>query len=156
MMRACTLWNPWAWAVISAGKDVENRPRSLGYVGEVAIHVGLNWDVSRVKEDLLYVSDAMKACGHPSGGVVRDNPITMGAMLHRQRGHVIGVVEIVRWLPLHRVSSPWAFGPWCAVLRNPRPITEPIRVRGYQGVWTLSDDVERRVREQLEAPSGRT
>ena len=44
-MRALTVRQPWAWAIIHGGKDVENRVRSLGpYRGPVAIHAGLALD----------------------------------------------------------------------------------------------------------------
>ena len=40
-MRALTVRQPAAWAIIYAGKDVENRTRSLGpYRGPVAIVAG--------------------------------------------------------------------------------------------------------------------
>jgi hypothetical protein len=38
-MRVLTVRQPWAWAILHGGKDVENRVRSLGpYRGPVAIH----------------------------------------------------------------------------------------------------------------------
>ena len=40
-MRVLTVRQPWAWAIIHGGKDVENRTRNLAgaYRGPVAIHV---------------------------------------------------------------------------------------------------------------------
>lgn len=45
-MRILTVRQPWAWAIIHAGKNVENRPRNIagGYRGPVAIHAGLTYD----------------------------------------------------------------------------------------------------------------
>ena len=44
-LRVLTVRQPWAWAIIHGGKDVENRVRSLGpYRGPVAIHAGLALD----------------------------------------------------------------------------------------------------------------
>ena len=42
-MRILTVRQPWAWAIIHAGKDVENRSRNIAgyYRGPVAIHAGL-------------------------------------------------------------------------------------------------------------------
>lgn len=45
-MRILTVRQPWAWAIIHGGKDVENRPRNIagGYRGPVAIHAGRTYD----------------------------------------------------------------------------------------------------------------
>ena len=42
-MRVLTVRQPWAWAIIHGGKDVENRVRNIAgsYRGLVAIHAGL-------------------------------------------------------------------------------------------------------------------
>jgi hypothetical protein len=42
-MRALTVRQPWAWAIVHGGKDVENRTRNLAgsYRGPVAIHAAL-------------------------------------------------------------------------------------------------------------------
>lgn len=42
-MRILTVRQPWVWAIIHGGKDVENRVRNIAgsYRGPVAIHVAL-------------------------------------------------------------------------------------------------------------------
>lgn len=42
-MRILTVRQPWAWAIIHGGKDVENRVRNIAgdYRGPIAIHSGL-------------------------------------------------------------------------------------------------------------------
>lgn len=37
-MKALSVRQPWAWAIIHAGKDIENRSRITRYRGLVAIH----------------------------------------------------------------------------------------------------------------------
>ena len=39
-MRILTVRQPWAWAIIHGGKDVENRVRNIAgdYHGPIAIH----------------------------------------------------------------------------------------------------------------------
>ena len=51
-MKAITIWQPWAWAIAHAGKDVENRtwmpPKSS--IGEqIAIHAGKRFDDDAVE-----------------------------------------------------------------------------------------------------------
>ena len=46
-MKALTVKQPWAWAIIHGGKDVENRSwmPNLGPRGmRIAIHAGKGWD----------------------------------------------------------------------------------------------------------------
>lgn len=38
-----TVKQPWAWAIIHAGKDVENRSRPLNYRGQLLIQAGKNY-----------------------------------------------------------------------------------------------------------------
>ena len=37
-MKALSLWQPWAWLIFNAGKDVENRGWSTSYRGPLLIH----------------------------------------------------------------------------------------------------------------------
>jgi hypothetical protein len=39
---ALTMHQPWAWAAIYGGKDVENRRRRTAYRGPLLIHAGQN------------------------------------------------------------------------------------------------------------------
>src|SRR5690349_14904511 len=42
-MKALTVQQPWAWAIIHGGKDVENRTQAWTYRGPLAIHAGQRW-----------------------------------------------------------------------------------------------------------------
>lgn len=70
-------------------------------------------------------------------------------------GAILGTVEVWGcvqfsgrpWVANHRclepgdpehdalVGNPWASGPYCWLLRNPRPFAAPIPARGRQGLW---------------------
>ena len=54
-MKALTIRQPWAWAVIHAGKTVENRSRNItgDYRGPVAIHAGLKIDEAGQHDQLI-------------------------------------------------------------------------------------------------------
>lgn len=157
MMKAITRWQPWAFAVIYLGKGdggVENRPRSLGHVGEVAVHVGLNWDEERVRRDMTRVCTAIRrsrrrGCSWPVGV-----PLTID-VLRAQLGAIIGAVEIVEWARRY-LDNPWRMpeDKWCALLRGPQPIARPVpeRTAFHRGIWTVPPDVERQVRAQLGDP----
>lgn len=40
-MKALTVRQPWAWAIIHAGKNIENRSRKTNFRGRFLIHAGL-------------------------------------------------------------------------------------------------------------------
>ena len=148
-MRAITVRQPWAWAIMHGGKDVENRSRNIAgaYRGPVAIHAGL----------APFEQDNMASRAHrlAHGGEV-DTRIVFGA--------IVGVVDLVDAHPSQRDEnawtngdvdifpcSPWAewHGPYHLVLTNPCPLRTPIPVRGRLGLWTLPDDVAAQVEEAL-------
>ena len=43
-MKAISIRQPWAWAILHAGKDIENRPWNTDYRGELLIHAGKTFD----------------------------------------------------------------------------------------------------------------
>lgn len=80
-MRILTVRQPYAWAIIHGGKDVENRVRNVagGYRGPVAIHAGRSWADDR---------DGAKAlCDRLTPESTWDMPL--------HRGAIIGVVDLV-------------------------------------------------------------
>src|SRR5262249_55417155 len=69
---------------------------------------------------------------------------------------IIGVVEVVDCVRLAAVrDNPWADGPWCWLLANPRPLAAPVFCRGFQKLWTPSRRLPGHVQDQL-APGRRT
>ena len=56
-MKALTVRQPWAWAIIHAGKDIENRTRNIAgdYRGPLAIHSS-----GRKSDDPQYVAQALE------------------------------------------------------------------------------------------------
>ena len=148
-MRAITVRQPWAWAIIHGGKDVENRSRNIagGYRGPVAIHAGkvqaeygypaLRRILGLDTEDLWAVAESCAASlGHIIGVVD-----LVG--VHESRmsgcGTQQGTAELGELIPL---CSAWAM-PWDhhLVLANPRPLATPIPCRGRLGLWTVPDDI---------------
>lgn len=158
-MHAITVRQPWAWAIINGGKDVENRTRNIvgAYRGLVAVHAAKDFaeneaaawaEVCRAHREATH--------GHMLPAFPEAQP---GASV---RGRVIGVAEIVDvhtadddlYAECHgqapACDSPWAMaGHTHIVLANPRPLARAVPARGFLGLWTLPDDVEAAVLEQL-------
>lgn len=124
-MKALTLSQPWAWAIIYGGKDIENRTWRTRYRGPLAINAGM----ARGRNITL-----------PS--CVPKPPEELG------RGAIIGVVDLVD--VVEHSQSKWFGGPYGWVLRSPRPLTKPIPCRGRLGVWKLSPEQLRLIQRRLE------
>jgi hypothetical protein len=65
-------------------------------------------------------------------------------------GAVIGQVELVDCVSRGQgqlftdprlIDNPWATGPVCWILENARPVTQPVRCPGRQGLWEIDESV---------------
>ncbi len=103
IMKALSIQQPWAWAIIHAGKDIENRSWSTNFRGRVLIHTGKVYDDRAI--------ECIEFCYLNPGEVPRD-----GLMV----GGIIGSVEIVDCVTAS--TSPWFIGKYGFVLKNPLPL----------------------------------
>jgi hypothetical protein len=173
-MRALTVQQPWAWAIVHGGKDVENRTQAWGYRGPLAIHAGQRWSERGGRSGLIW--DALRdRFGWPTGPESARRDRRPGFEVIRPIGAIIGVVDLV---DVHLAQGEThAFGdtyaaaccdsPWAEqsydehggrtrrdvvhlVLESPRPLEVPIPCRGALGLWTVPAGVEDQVQAQLE------
>lgn len=122
--RALSIRQPWAWAIINAGKDIENRDWSTRFRGPVCIHAAKGVTRNEYEDAANYIG---RATAWKS--LVPD--------LHAlERGGIIGTAEIVDvWDErLFAQPSPWFFGRYGFVLANVRPV-EFIPVKGALGFF---------------------
>lgn len=152
-MRVLTVRQPWAWAIIHGGKDVENRVRNIagGYRGPVAIHAGLDDDVEAFRSDVIRAAWTARWPDVYSPLTVLELSPDHEAFV---RGAIIGLVDLVTTHAPHvgsrtdmsgRVSTcaPWGEpGVFHLELRDPQWLAEPILFRGALGLRTLPADVE--------------
>lgn len=147
-MRILTVRQPWAWAIIHGGKNVENRTRNIAgdYRGPVAIHAALEFDVLAVsgRSDALMAAVTAYNVAHP-------DPLD-GSPWFRDRGAIIGVVDLIDSHPFHSCIQQQHDGDWivCSewaersghhlVLANPRALDEPIPWKGALGLRRLDFD----------------
>ncbi len=112
---ALSVRQPWAWAIIHGGKDIENRcwtrvPRSWREKrGRVAIHAARGM-TRREYEDARRFMERLGL-----------HSVTLPPAHDLQRGGIIGSVEIRCLVTMDEHESPWFTGPLGLVLRNPRP-----------------------------------
>ena len=119
-MKALTVRQPWAALLMAGIKDVENRSQPTSFRGRLAVHAALKFaDPS----PYLVLAD-----------VAAELELSKSAVLRLPRGVVLGSVE------LHDCrqdsGSRWALpGQWHWLVRDPRPLPEPVPARGQLGVW---------------------
>lgn len=156
-MRILTVRQPWAWAIIHGGKDVENRVRNIAgdYRGPVAIHAGLasalDWNDDGGAGDQI-----ARLAGFWPG------------IVQCPTGAIIGVVDMA---DVHRgisedgseicYCSPWAqIENWHLALTNPRPLSKSLThwadgtpIKGALGLRNLTAEQERWVLDHAEVTS---
>lgn len=112
-MKALSIRQPWAWLILLAGKDIENRDWPTKLRGRILVHASKGM----TRAEYEYALDAAHAVScirrFPSG-------LMLPAFESLERGGIVGSVEIVDCVM--QSDSPWFMGRWGFVLRDPRPI----------------------------------
>lgn len=147
-IMALSIRQPWASAIASGPKDVENRTWRTSYEpgGLIAVHAsaGIEWQVP---------DEAWAAAGvAPYRRGMRRADWTATLPL----GAVIAVATLAgchhdrdcKAAP----CSPWRVRDcWHWQLASVRVLPEPVPCRGMLGLWRLPEEAEKAVRAQLEA-----
>lgn len=116
-MKALSIQQPWAWAILHAGKNWENRTWHTRYRGPLLIHAGKAYD--------------------PDGQSILD---MMGCKLppakSLPRGGIVGVAELVNCVRACDIWewNQWVSGPLCWKLEDARAL-EFIPCRGMLGLF---------------------
>lgn len=146
-MLGLTLRHPWAWAILHAGKDCENRtwrplPARLSPGQWFALHGGGFPRDERWNEAL-----------HDLNGL--QNRGLVSRQMRLQDVIVEGVCGLLKFAgTVHETQrgpvreSPWFAGPVAWHWSRKIVLPEPVPCRGSQGLWELPADVLERVREQ--------
>lgn len=145
-MKALTIKQPWAYAILAGYKNIENRSWPTRYRGPLAIHAA--------------AADAAE--GHRDERVIR-----MLSVLHEpdedvpyDRGAVIAVADLVDCHP----AKGGCCAPWGDDYPSPKPIyhwqlarvsplVEPLVVKGRQQLWNV--DLPRHLRVIPEGEASR-
>ncbi|MCU1592441.1 MAG: 8, gp08 [Frankiales bacterium] len=170
-MKALTVRQPWAWAIATGAKTVENRTRGTAYRGPLAIHAGLGWSDrgahdARVAEALvLHRARDIVVPNRAAATALRDSIRRLrnkGVRKHDPviaLGAVIAVAQLVDSHPDTGCCRPWGESSYeeaggrtrtvlhHLVLEDVRVLAVPIPARGALGLWAIPPDVL----EQLQA-----
>lgn len=140
-MKALTLIRPWPYAIFHLGKSVENRgwPPPDKVIGQrIAIHAGKKWDEDGYRFILDHVSyqeeaEKMTTLQYLSGAI--EGTVVVDSYFHYKDDALIP----------GRGYAPWAFGPYCWILKDPIELPKSVPCRGYQGLWNVPDKVEHEI-----------
>lgn len=135
-MKGLTLWQPWAWAIVSGHKRIENRPWAPwpAVIGKViAIHAGKVYD--KDGEEFL------RGRGITLPPAARTASAIVGA------ARVTGFVELGQLHPDPALDDPMFFGPFGWKLDEIRMLATPIPCKGALGLWEVPDPLYRSILE---------
>ena len=103
-MKAISLWQPWAWAITHAGKDVENRTWPTRYRGPLLIHAAKRRNTEDEIKDFI---DLLKEI-YDAAGLMKILPVpAIPHLLALPKGGIVGKMNVVGCR--RGVESPWAF-----------------------------------------------
>ena len=130
-MKAFTVYQPYAHAIVAGLKQYETRPRRTLIRGRVAVHAGkarVNYVTRNFSQDEFW--KLMDAIGGKT-----DLPL----------GAVVGTVEIAGCVPVEdivdsltvqeKALGDYSPGRWAWTLKNPIMFDIPVPARGKQGWW---------------------
>lgn len=120
-MKALSITAWWAWAIVHAGKDIENRTWGTSYRGPLLIHAS-----KKVLDSDWY--DAHDIILSRLGG---PHP-TMNYPRMPDAGGIVGRCVLADCVRRH--DSPWFFGPYGFVLTDVEPV-EFVPMRGQLGLF---------------------
>ena len=128
-MKALSIRQPWAWLIMNAGKDIENRVWRTPVRGRILVHAAKGMTLDEWSDAWHF------AIGSGAG----PKAMEMGLTAHTvERGGIVGSVEIVDCVTTS--ASRWFVGPFGFVLRDPQPL--PFRpLKGALGFFDVPDDV---------------
>ena len=152
-LRVLTVRQPYAWAIIHGGKDIENRTRNIAgsYRGPVAIHAALQAPAFDTKHPELWPLDER----HVTAAII--GIVDLVGVHHSESCAEYTLIEKTpdytahRWMPS---CSKWAdFNtPYHLKLANPHALANPIPYKGGLGLRRLTDDITTQILETLGEP----
>lgn len=130
-MKALSVCQPWAHAILALGKNVENRSWPTSYRGPLLVHAS--------KTKALYDREDADDWREGLG-------VELPAWSDLPKGAIVGAVDLIDcvradpglpcFVPGHGPSV-WAQDQWLWVLARPRRLPEPIAYRGLMGLFEV-------------------
>ena len=140
-MKALSIQQPWAWLIVQALKDIENRDWTTEYRGLVLIHAGKRIDTDILKE----------MTGQWTRQTMPDHWRAAWAMMPENGAFSMG--GIVGYATLQKVvtesDSPWFRGRYGFILTQRHPV-DFIPLRGQLGLFDVPKEIEAQIDEIMD------
>ena len=134
-MKAISIRPPWAWAILHANKDIENRTWKTNIQSTIAIHASQTMSRPYYKSAVEAIKKAAPSAKVP--------PYEAMA-----RGAIVGLVDVVGCE--EHTRSKWHMpNNYGFVLANPRALREPIPCTGRLNFWEVPSAIARRLSREL-------
>jgi len=105
---ALSIRQPWAWLILNAGKDIENRCWRTNFRGHFLVHAAKGCTRAEWEDAVDFAYDAR--------GLMFEVP----SVTELNRGGIVGIAEITDCVS--RSKSPWFMGDYGFVLKNAKPL----------------------------------
>ena len=123
--RAFSVRQPWGWAILHAGKPVENRTRRFCMPGWYYLHASAPVPKREYFAAAHFMERQPKVSAPPFETMSTTHAMPTSAL--------IGIIQITGWTK--HTESPWFVGPCAAEIGLTFPLAQPIPASGSQGVF---------------------
>jgi len=129
-MKALSIRQPWAWAILNAGKKIENRTWASHYTGPFLIHASKTFDNHGYNWLIRFKQWIVPSIPHPDD---------------YEFGGIVGMGKIIDCVSdsycLSSQEKFWFSGPWGFVLNNIKPLPF-YSCKGQLGFFEVNYSVE--------------
>jgi hypothetical protein len=134
-MKALTLTQPWATAILLRNKKIETRSWKTNYRGRIAIHAAKGFP-----KYARNFTKTEQAIGRLPQSIEK---LSFGAIICLATIVDIRPTEDLYFniTKLERTYGDYGHGRWGWILTNIRPLVEPIPCKGHLGLWEVPFDV---------------
>jgi len=118
-MKAISIRQPWAWAILHAGKRIENRGWSTRHRGPILLHVSAGLTKREYQEFQLFLATLPQE--------MQKSVPSLPPMAALPRGGIVGRANLVDVLDYTKDTPPsgqaeWFFGPYGFLLDDVREV----------------------------------
>jgi hypothetical protein len=142
-VKALSIRQPWAWAIMHAGKRIENRDWFTGWRGDLVIHASAGGTQAEISRDLDFVIDICPEAYDAWPGRQR---VPLGALVGVARldGVIRDPVDLAAYVAAHGgTAGRWYMGSYGLVLADVRRFVSPIPYKGTTGLFEVPESMVR-------------
>jgi len=124
-MKALSIQPPWPWLILKGIKPVENRTWCCAHRGPLLIHASKGWDQAGYE------------------WILREMNMYDIARFPDKEDHIFGAIQgrVIMTDCVRTHPSPWFFGKYGFIFKDPVSFYEPIPYKGRLGLFDVPDEI---------------